>query len=83
MAAIASASLSPTSRAPTRPGPWVAATSANHVVEGHAGAGQRVVDDGVQEVQVLAGGDLGDDAAVAVVDPLAGDDVGEDGARRP
>ena len=43
---------------------------------------QGVVDDGVDQLEVVAGGDLGHDTAVAVVDALRGDDVGR-GSRPP
>jgi hypothetical protein len=46
------------------------------VVEGRARARERVVDDDVREVEVVARGDLGHDAAVRVVDALGGHDVG-------
>jgi hypothetical protein len=46
------------------------------VVESRAGAGQRVVDDVVDELEVMTGRDLGHDAAVAVVHALRRDDVG-------
>ena len=52
------------------------------VVEPHAGAGERVVDDGVDELEVMARGDLRHHAAVAVVDALRGDDVRADLPRR-
>ena len=53
------------------------------VVEPGAGAGQGVVDDRRGELEVVAGGDLGHDAAVAVVHPLARDDVRVDRAVVP
>ena len=40
-----------------------------------AGAGERVVDDVADQLEVVARGDLRDDAAVAVVDPLRRDHV--------
>ena len=52
------------------------------VVERGAGAREGVVDDRVDELEVVAAGDLRHDAAVAVVDALGGDDVGADLARR-
>ena len=39
---------------------------------------QRVLDDGADQLQMVAAGDLGHDPAVAVVDALRGDDVGAD-----
>ena len=48
------------------------------VVERGAGAREGVVDDRVDELEVVAAGDLRHDAAVAVVDALGGDDVGAD-----
>ena len=50
------------------------------VVERGAGPRERVVDDGVDQLQVVAGGDLGDHAAEAVMDSLGGDDIGAHGA---
>ena len=47
------------------------------VVERGAGAVERVVDDRVDELEVVARGDLRDDAAEARVHALGGDDVGE------
>jgi hypothetical protein len=46
------------------------------VVEGGVRGPQGVVDHVVDEREVVAGRDLGHDAAVAVVDALGGDDVG-------
>ena len=43
---------------------------------------QRVGDDGVDQLEVMARGDLGHDAAVAVVDSLRGDHVRADRRRR-
>ena len=48
------------------------------VVERGARLGEGVVDDRVDELEVVARGDLGHDAAVAVVDALGGDDVRAD-----
>ena len=48
------------------------------VVEGGLRAGERVVDDGVDELEVVARGDLRHDAAEAVVHPLARDHVRAD-----
>jgi hypothetical protein len=45
------------------------------VVERHVGAAQRVVDHVVDQRQVMARGDLGHHAAIAIVDALRGDDV--------
>ncbi len=45
------------------------------VVERAAGIAQRLLDHEVHELQVVAGGDLGDHAAEAVVDSLRGDRV--------
>ena len=45
------------------------------VVERRAGLAQRVVDDRVDQLEVMARGDLGHDAAEAVVHALGGDDV--------
>ena len=45
-------------------------------VERDAGLVEGVVDRGADQLQVMARGDLGHDAAEAVVDPLGGDDVG-------
>ena len=45
-------------------------------------AAERVGDHGGHELEVVARGDLGHHAAVAVVDALRGDDVGADRARR-
>ncbi len=53
------------------------------VVQPHPGAGERVVDDGVDELEVMARGDLRHHAAVAVVHALRGDDVGADLPRPP
>ncbi len=47
------------------------------VVERGAGAVERVVDDRVDELEVVARGDLRHDAAEARVHALGGDDVGE------
>ncbi len=49
-----------------------------HDAQRGAGAPQRVVDDVVDQLEVVARGDLGHDAAVAVVDALRGDHVGRD-----
>ena len=81
-AAIALAVASPTSSAPTRPGPRVTATRSMSASSA-CGLAQRVVDGGADELEVVAAGDLGDDAAVAVVDALRGDDVGHGSGRRP
>ena len=51
------------------------------VVQRRPGLGQRVVDHGVDELEVVARGDLRHDAAVAVVHALGGDDVGADRRR--
>ena len=51
------------------------------VVEPAPAARERVVDDRVDELEVVARGDLRHDAAVAVVHALRGDDVGADLAR--
>ena len=67
----------PTSSAPTSPGPCVTATSSTSSSVG-AGPGERVVDDGVDQLEVVARGDLRHDAAEAVVHALGGDDVGAD-----
>ena len=50
------------------------------VVQRGPGLGQRVVDHVVDQLEMVAGGDLGHHSAVAVVDALRGDDVG---AHRP
>ena len=51
------------------------------VVERRAGPRERVVDHGVDELQVMARGDLRHDAAERVVHALRGDDVGQHLAR--
>jgi hypothetical protein len=51
------------------------------VVEGGAGAGERVIDDGVDELEVVARRDLRHHAAEARVHALRGDDVRADLAR--
>ena len=67
--------LTPTSSAPIRPGLRVTA-SASTSAELGAGLGQRRVDHRVDQLEVVARGDLGDDAAEALVDRgLRGDDV--------
>ena len=76
-AAIALAVLAPTSSAATSPGPRVVATRSMSASVTPARV-ERVGDDGVDQLQVMAARDLGHDAAVAVVDPLRGDDVGPD-----
>jgi hypothetical protein len=48
-----------------------------YIVERHAGVGERLLYDAVEAFEVGAGGDLGDDAAVAGVLRLGVDDVGE------
>ncbi len=48
------------------------------VVEGGLRPGERVVDDGVDELEVVARGDLRHHAPEAVVHALGGDDVGQD-----
>ncbi len=47
------------------------------VIERHGGLRERLGDDEVHELEVVAGGDLGHDPAVAVVHALGGDDVRE------
>ena len=69
-------------RARPGPGPRVTATSSTSASSA-LGLAQGVVDGLADELEVVAGGDLGHDAAVAVVDPLRGDDVGPDLGRRP
>ena len=67
----------PTRRAPARPGPSVTAMASRSakVTPASRDGG---ADDGDDGAEVLAGGELGDDAAVVGVDgDLRGDDVGE------
>ena len=45
---------------------------------GDTGSLHGLADDGDDGAEVLAGGELGDDASVVAVDELGGDDVGED-----
>ena len=65
-AAIAFAVLTPTRRAPIRPGPTVTATASTSSSEA-PGLGERGLDDRDRELEVMARGDLGDDAAEARV----------------
>ena len=78
-AAIAFALESPTSSAPIRPGPWVAATSSTSSRLA-AGPAQGLVDDGVDQLEVMARGDLRHHPAEAGVLLLRGDHVGADRA---
>ena len=82
-AAIAFAVLTPTRRAPIRPGPDRHRDRLD-VLERGAGLGQRGLDHRDGELEVMARGDLGDDAAEARVRlGLRGDRVGEDRVRPP
>ena len=67
----------PTSSAPTKPGPQRDRDHV-HAIERGVSRGERVVDDGPDQVEVMARGDLRDHAAVAIVDPLGRDHVGPD-----
>ena len=76
-AAIALAVLTPTSSAPIRPGPRCG--DGLDLVEGHPRLGQRRLDHRRGQLEVMARGDLGNDAAEARVrGGLRGDHVGED-----
>ena len=77
-AASALAVATPTSSAPTRPGPCGDGDQRRRRRASAPACAQRVVDDGVDQLEVVARGDLGHDAAVAVVDALRGDDVRAD-----
>ena len=76
-AASALAVATPTSSAPTSPGPCVTATrsTSSSVAPASASAASTT---GVDQLEVVARGDLGDDAAEAIVDALRGDHVRAD-----
>ena len=80
--ASAFAAASPTSSAPISPGPCVTATRSTSSSVAPRVA-ERLADDGRDELEVAARGDLGHDAAVPRVQVgLRGDDVGQDLAVR-
>ena len=68
------AAATPTSRAPIRPGRTVTATPRN-IIQARAGIRECFLYYTIQTFEVGAGGDFGDDAAVAGVLGLGVDDV--------